>query len=271
MRFVLYTEKTVSQCMTAINERMHVKATSTRPALDGWVEKGGAFSLSLTAPVIGGLTRRTALKAQAERESGITIIRGTVPSGVPREGQAVIFVALMFVALTIIAGGNLLFGLLLIPAAAFLYVPLHGDYLNSEVLLDEVQKTLKAKPTPPKSLVESRQAKSSPSTARTAKSTPSAAKLPKAKPSAAKPVKPRSSAAKSATANSPSAAKEPPTAPASEFPPTPDQTPAKPPRQPKPTPPKSAPRPPAAKPPAEKKPPAPPASEFPELPGEAPP
>ena len=39
MQFVLYTEKTVAQSLTAINERMHVKETSTRPALDGWVAR----------------------------------------------------------------------------------------------------------------------------------------------------------------------------------------------------------------------------------------
>ncbi|MEO8392215.1 MAG: hypothetical protein ABI700_04405 [Chloroflexota bacterium] len=150
MRFVLYSEKTVTQCLTAINARMHVKGTGSRPTLDGWVEKNGAFSISMSAPVIGKFARRTVLKAKVERESGLTTIRGSVPHGVSRQGQVLIFVALALVAIIIISEGNALFGFLLIPFAAYLYIPLHGDYLNSEILIDEVQKTLKAKPKPPK-------------------------------------------------------------------------------------------------------------------------
>ena len=44
MRFILYSEKTVAQCLTSINARMHVKGSGSRPTLDGWVEKNGAFS-----------------------------------------------------------------------------------------------------------------------------------------------------------------------------------------------------------------------------------
>jgi hypothetical protein len=150
VRFILYSEKTVTQCLTAINARMHVKGTASRPTLDGWVEKNGAFSISMSAPVIGKFTRRTVLKAKVERENGITTIRGSVPHGVSREGQAIIFVALAIVAVIIITEGNALFGFLLIPFAAYLYIPLHGDHLNSALLIDEVQKTLKAKPKPPK-------------------------------------------------------------------------------------------------------------------------
>jgi hypothetical protein len=150
VRFILYSEKTVTQCLTAINARMHVKGTGSRPTLDGWVEKNGAFSISMSAPVIGKFARRTVLKAKVERESGVTVIRGSVPHGVSREGQAIIFVALALVAVIIITEGNALFGFLLIPFAAYLYIPLHGDYLNSAMLIDEVQKTLKAKPKPPK-------------------------------------------------------------------------------------------------------------------------
>ena len=150
MRFVLYSEKTVTQCLTSINARMHVKGSGSRPTLDGWVEKSGTFSISMSAPVIGKFARRTVLKAKVERESGLTVIRGSVPNGVSRQGQAFIFVALALVAIMIIGRGNALFGFLLIPFAAYLYIPLHGDYLNSEVLIDEVQKTLKAKTKPPK-------------------------------------------------------------------------------------------------------------------------
>ena len=169
MRFVLYSEKTVTQCLTAINARMHVKGTGSRPTLDGWVEKSGAFSISMSAPVIGKFARRTVLKAKVERESGLTIIRGSVPNGVSRQGQAFIFVALALVAIIIIGEGNALFGFLLIPFAAYLYIPLHGDYLNSEVLIDEVQKTLKARPKPPrKTSGDSKSASVKPTTRSTA-------------------------------------------------------------------------------------------------------
>src|SRR5450432_3119094 len=66
VRFVLYSEKTVAQCLTAINARMHVKESSSRPALDGWVEKSGAFSISMSLKVIGKFSRRTVLKARVE-------------------------------------------------------------------------------------------------------------------------------------------------------------------------------------------------------------
>ncbi len=156
MRFVLYSEKTVAQCLTAINARMHVKGTSTHPALDGWVEKGGAFALGVSTTVVGKFSRRTTLKAKVERQSGVTVIRGSVPNGGSKQGQLVVFGALALVAATMIANGNVLFALLMIPFAAYLYIPMRGDLLNSEILIDEVQKTLKAKPKPPKKLSESK-------------------------------------------------------------------------------------------------------------------
>lgn len=190
MRFVLYSEKTVAQCLTAVNARMHVKETSTRPALDGWVEKSGTFSLAMTAPVIGKFNRRTTLTAKVERQGGVTVIEGGVPSGVSREGQAVVFVALALVALAIMGSGNVLFGALLIPFAAYLYIPLHGDYLNSAILLDEVEKTLKAKAKPPKKLADAKPAARSaaPRTASSAKPAPKRA--PAKKPVASKPAFP---------------------------------------------------------------------------------
>jgi hypothetical protein len=191
----LYTDKTVPQCLTAINERMHLKESSTRPALDGWVEKNGAFSLSLSAPVMGRFARRTALRAKVERENGVTVVQGSVPGGVSRNGQIVIFIALALVALTIIGGGNLIIGLLLIGLAAILYIPMQGDYLNSSALLDEVQKTLKAKPSPPKGTSEAKPAAKSSTT--TARSTPAKST---AAPRAKSTTTARSTASKSTAA-----------------------------------------------------------------------
>lgn len=192
MRFVLYSEKTVAQCLTSINARMHVKGTGSRPTLDGWVEKNGAFSISMSAPVIGKFARRTALKAKVERQSGLTVIRGSVSNGVSREGQAIIFVALALVAVLMISQGNALFGFLLIPFAAYLYIPLHGDYLNSAVLIDEVQKTLKAKPKPPKKTGETKAAKSTLTRASTPRATVPRAAAPRALPAPKKASDPDS-------------------------------------------------------------------------------
>ena len=148
MQFVLYSEKTVAQCLTSINARMHVKGTASRPGLDGWVEKSGAFAVGVTTPVVGKFTRRTFLKAKVERQNGMTIIRGSVPHGVTKPEMAIIFVALLVVAAVIIGSGSVLLGLVLIPVGAYFAILLRGDFHNSEYLLDEVRKTLKAKPTP---------------------------------------------------------------------------------------------------------------------------
>jgi hypothetical protein len=136
--------------MTAINERFHLKGTNTRPSMDGWVDKGGAFSMGVSTPVIGKLNRTTYLRAKVSRENGVTIIKGDVPGGANRQGQMLVFAALALVALALMGGGNALLGLVIIPFAAVLYIPMKGDYENSELLISEVQKILKAKTTPPK-------------------------------------------------------------------------------------------------------------------------
>lgn len=150
LRFVLYTDKSVAQCMTALNARMQAKASSSRATLDGWVEKSGRFSLSTSCTVARRFTRTTHLRATATREEGCTVIRGYVPDGVSREGQAVIFGALLLVGLVLVASGNLLPAVMAVFATAALYIPLTGDRINSAVLMGEIQRTLGAKDTPPK-------------------------------------------------------------------------------------------------------------------------
>jgi hypothetical protein len=143
----MYTDKTVAQAMSAINERLH---TSRRPQLDGWVEKSGRFAIGVTTPVRGRFKRHTFIQGKAERESGMTIIEGTVPSGVSRTGWLVIFIALLLVGLVTLSQGNAILGIIAILAGVTLYVPLTGDYNNCEILLSELQKALNAKFTPPK-------------------------------------------------------------------------------------------------------------------------
>ncbi len=150
MQFVLFTDKTVNQCMRALNERMQAKPTSSRPEIDGWVEKSGRFSLAMTSPVLGKFRRRTRLRATAERENGTTIIRGFVPNGVSQRGLHVIFGVLELIAASLISRGNTVMAAFLVVVGVGLCVPLIGDYRNHDILLYELEKTLKAKPTPPK-------------------------------------------------------------------------------------------------------------------------
>lgn len=148
MRFVLYTEKTVAQCMSAITERLHTR--SSRGQIDGWTDKGGKFSLALTAPVLRSLKRRTVLTARAERENGVTVIRGDVPSGAGPRERAVVYGALAIGALILIGAGQILLSVLILPAALLLYLPMKGDHDNHQTLVGDVQRTLKARSTPPK-------------------------------------------------------------------------------------------------------------------------
>jgi hypothetical protein len=146
MRFEFYTDKTVAQAMAALNDRLHAKGSP----LDGWVEKNGHFSLTTTSRVYGRLERRTRLDGKVERSSGVTVIRGSVPTGLPREKLPIFFAALGIAALALLLSGRLLVGVLVVPAAAAMYIPLVGDDLNSGMLVNEVQRTLKAKTTAPK-------------------------------------------------------------------------------------------------------------------------
>ena len=151
MRFVLMTDKTPNQCMRALHERLQAGGTKSRPDLDGWIEKNGHFSISVSTPVFGKFTRSTRLRATAERESGVTVIRGFVPDGVSREWLGVIGVGIVGMTLYMLASGQLIPALLILLAGGALVIPLWGDHLNHDVLLYELEKTLKAKPATPSS------------------------------------------------------------------------------------------------------------------------
>lgn len=150
MQFVFYTEKTVAQSLAALNERMHVKGTSSRPALDGWVEKGGGFAIGVTTEVAGRFTRTTYMRGKMERQGSHTAVKVTVSKGATRENKIVIYGALGLTALALIALGNIWMALVVLPVALALWIPLTGDHNNSEMLLSELQKTLKARTTAPK-------------------------------------------------------------------------------------------------------------------------
>lgn len=150
MRFTLYTEKTVPQCLSSINGRLQAKETATRPALDGWIDRSGEFSLKVTRPVIGKFQRTTRLKGHIERATGVTVIHGIVPGGSSRRERVIGLGALVVMGLLIALAGRPLLALLLVPVGFWLYIPMAGDYENGPLLLNEVQRALKAKTTPPK-------------------------------------------------------------------------------------------------------------------------
>lgn len=150
MQFEWYTEKTVSQCMKELAGRMNEPGTSRRPPLDGWVEKGGKFALAVSSKVGGRFTRKTRLHGQVVRESGVTVVRGSVPSGATREGQAIAFGAMLLVGMFIMANGDFMLGLVAAFMGAVLYFIMAGDSQNSETLLKELRKALNAKERPPK-------------------------------------------------------------------------------------------------------------------------
>jgi hypothetical protein len=151
LRFTLYTDKSVRQCLSAINDRMQEKETKSRPAMDGWIEKSGEFAITTTCPVAFKFARTTKLRAHAKRENGITIVQGVVPNGASRQQQTVIFGVLGLVALVVIANGDAMLGLMALLLGFALYIPLTGDYHNSEILYKDLKRILKAKETPPKS------------------------------------------------------------------------------------------------------------------------
>lgn len=149
MQFILYTELSVKQCTTNLTERMEVRGTKARPEIDGWIEKGGRFSLATSSQVIAKFSRTTRLRASATREGNITVIRGYVSTGIPRERILLVMAALLLVALILYLNGNGMLGIVAAVLSIIMYVPLVGDYNNREYLLKELKKSLQAKETPP--------------------------------------------------------------------------------------------------------------------------
>lgn len=148
MNFVLFTEKSVNECMKDLHERLQAKS---RYNLDGWFEKNGRFSISVTTNVIGRFPRQTRLTATAAKEDGITVIRGFVPHGLPRERVLLVLGTVFALAVYMFLQGQVIIALGVLVGGGFLGVPLWGDYRNHDVLLAELEKTLKARPNPPKS------------------------------------------------------------------------------------------------------------------------
>lgn len=150
MQFVLYTEMTVAQCSRAINDRLQAKPTKTRHAVDGWVEKSGRFSMAVTLPVFARIKRTTRLMGVMKRESGQTVIRGYVPDGVEPQWQRIIGIIIVLVVGGILINGQLVLALAILAGSVLAFVPMAGDWKNSDLLLIELEKTCKASPKPRK-------------------------------------------------------------------------------------------------------------------------
>lgn len=150
MQFTLYTEKTVSQCLKDLNERLHAKPTKNSPDLDGWVAKDGSFALTVTAPVLKRFRRKTRLTANIYRQKNVTMIDGYVSGGLSPSVLQVLGIILGIFCIYVALQGQMMTALMLLVAGLVAYIPLHGDYINSDVLLVIVEKTLKADPKPPK-------------------------------------------------------------------------------------------------------------------------
>ncbi|MFW5692467.1 MAG: hypothetical protein ACOCX3_03865 [Chloroflexota bacterium] len=150
MRFTLYTEKTPAQCLRDLNERMQAKPTKTNPELGGWIDKKGRFSITLSSRVFGRIPRTTRLSARLERERGVTVIEGYVSDGLSPEWLRNLSVILLVVVGALIFSGEPMLALFTLLLGIVAAVLLYGDWINSDVLLKTVEKTLKADPKPPK-------------------------------------------------------------------------------------------------------------------------
>lgn len=149
MRFTLYTEKTVAQCLSALNARMQAKGSAARPALDGWVEKNGRFALSVSTRMLNRFSRTTHLTGQLERRRSVTIVTGRVNDGAGPRERMLVSAALGLAAVVLIALGELVPALIAALAAAALNLLLAGDRQNRDILIAEVRRALKARETPP--------------------------------------------------------------------------------------------------------------------------
>jgi hypothetical protein len=170
VRAVYYTEKTVAQAVSALNERLGSRGGSR--GVQGWAEKNGRFAISMTTTVAGRFSRTTQLSGKITRENGVTVCDVAVASGVAPRGRIAVFGLMGAVAVLLILAGSPLMAAAVVPLAALLYIPMKGDYENSAALLADVQRTLKARTTPPKPAAKA-PAKSSPArstTSRPAKS-----------------------------------------------------------------------------------------------------
>jgi hypothetical protein len=142
----MFTYMTIAECNRTLQERLK----SSRQ-LEGWVDKNGTFSLTVSSRVARVFSRRTRLQGDLKRDKGITTINGYVPDGVAPRQRAIIMIGMVLAGFFLIVSGNGLPGIIAIIVAPIFLIPLAGDYANSEALLKEVRRSLHAREgTPPK-------------------------------------------------------------------------------------------------------------------------
>ncbi len=152
MHFELYSPKTIKQINTELTARMAEKGTRSRPAIQGVVEKTGAIYWS-TQTVLLGITRTTRLRATMEKAKDVTIIRGYVSEGMRPEKVYIVMAALAAIGLLLALQGQVVLGLIVFGVSAVAYVPLVGDFRNSQYMLRELKRVTAAKDKPPPSLL----------------------------------------------------------------------------------------------------------------------
>ena len=146
MRFELLTHMTVTECSKAVRERLQASRQ-----LEGWTDKDGGFSLAVSSKVARVFSRTTHLQADMERDKGVTTIKGYVSTGVAPRGRMMIVAVMLLAGFFLIVSGYGLPGIIAILTGPIFLIPLAGDYTNSETLLKEVRRTLRAREgSPPK-------------------------------------------------------------------------------------------------------------------------
>ncbi len=150
MRFVLYSEKPLAECVKTLSERIAQSPTATRPALEGYAEKSGKFALGLSSTVFARFSRKTWLEGSISKDGGGTVIRGEVPDGANPQRQKYILYAIPATGLFLALNGAWLFAAAAVVLMGVVLITLRGDYYNGDRLLVEIERLLKASPKPPK-------------------------------------------------------------------------------------------------------------------------
>ncbi len=94
--------------------------------------------------------RVTRLDAECTREQGLTVIRGSVSEGVPPRVQPYILVATVIVSLLLVLVTQIAAAVGVLAVGVLLYRMVRADWLNSDKLLLEIERALKASPKRPK-------------------------------------------------------------------------------------------------------------------------
>lgn len=149
MRFTLYTEKSLTDAVKTLSDRIQAKQNS-KNGVRGNVAKNGEFSLWVSCKVAYMFKRTTTMNGKIGKEGGNTVIQGFVPDGMSPYWMTISGVVWAVVCLGFLLIGEPTPAILGVGVGLFAGFSLRGDYRNSESLLIDIEKTLKASPKPPK-------------------------------------------------------------------------------------------------------------------------